>query len=245
MYRYNLQRACRKCSEDIIRGCIHCIFHYSSFLIVFDSFLQQGAAVNQSFNHGDEEAYRQIRHPAQYKAEPDAEEREQEVQRNHLLQRVGVVAGCGCRNRQQDEDQQRADNLRRDADGERQHDQKDDGDGLVEALVVFGALGIKRIVGQWVEQQEHHQQEQDAQLEDASNAAYRVCSSRPQRLLPSGNIHGNPSASSRLLIHRIRFLSSLLSVIEGAKEPFRQETAPIHFDVASKYYVICLRHLIC
>ena len=90
-----------------------------------------------------------------------------------------------------------------------------------------------------------HQQEQDAQLEDASNAAYRVCSSRPQRLLPSGNIHGNPSANSRLLIHRIRFLSSLLSVIEGAKEPFRQETAPIHFDVASKYYVICLRHLIC
>ena len=91
-----------------------------------------------------------------------------------------------------------------------------------------------------------HQQEQDAQLEDASNAAYRVCSSRPQRLLPSGNIHSNPSsASSRLLTHRIRFLSSLLSVIEGAKEPFRQETAPIHFDVASKYYVICLRHLIC
>ena len=90
-----------------------------------------------------------------------------------------------------------------------------------------------------------HQQEQDAQLEDASIAAYRVCSSRPQRLLPSGNIHGNPSASSRLLTHRIRFLSSLLSVIEGAKEPFRQETAPIHFDVASKYYVICLRHLIC
>ena len=90
-----------------------------------------------------------------------------------------------------------------------------------------------------------HQHEQDAQLEDASNAAYRVCSSRPQRLLPSGNIHGNPSASSRLLTHRIRFLSSLLSVMEGAKEPFRQETAPIHFDVASKYYVICLRHLIC
>ena len=90
-----------------------------------------------------------------------------------------------------------------------------------------------------------HQQEQDAQLEDASNAAYRVCSSRPQRLLPSGNIYGNPSASSRLLTKRIRFLSSFLSVIEGAKEPFRQETAPIHFDVASKYYVICLRHLIC
>lgn len=89
-----------------------------------------------------------------------------------------------------------------------------------------------------------HQQEQDAQLEDASNAAYRVCSSRPQRLLPSGNMHGNQSAS-RLLSNRIHLLFTLLSVIEGAKEPFRQETAPIHFDVASKYYVICLRHLIC
>ena len=89
-----------------------------------------------------------------------------------------------------------------------------------------------------------HQQEQDAQLEDASNAAYRVCSSRPQRLLPSGNMHGNQSAS-RLLSNRIHLLFTLLSAIDGAMEPFRQETAPIHFDVASKYYVICLRRLLC
>lgn len=31
---------------------------------------------------------------------------------------------------------------------------------------------------------EHKQNKQDAQLEDASTIAYRVCSNRPQRLLP-------------------------------------------------------------
>ena len=91
---------------------------------------------------------------------------------------------------------------------------------------------------------EYDQRQSDAQLENASELAYRICSSRPQRLLPSGNMHGNQSAS-RLLSNRIHLLFTLLSAIEGAMEPFRQETAPIHFDVASKYSVICLRHLIC
>ena len=91
---------------------------------------------------------------------------------------------------------------------------------------------------------EYDQRQSDAQLENASELAYRICSSRPQRLLPSGNMHGNQSAS-RLLSNRIHLLFTLLSAIDGAMEPFRQETAPIHFDVASKYYVICLRHLIC
>lgn len=97
--------------------------------------------------------------------------------------------------------------------------------------------GIKKV--------EHKQAKQDAQLEDASVLAYRVCSSRPQRLLPNGNIHGSNGAASRLLLHKIRFLSSLLTAIYGGMEPFRTESAPIHFDVASKYYVICLRHLLC
>ena len=91
---------------------------------------------------------------------------------------------------------------------------------------------------------EYDERQSDAQLENASELAYRICSSRPQRLLPSGNMHGNQSAS-RLLSNRIHLLFTLLSAIDGAMEPFRQETAPIHFDVASKYYVICLRHLIC
>jgi len=91
---------------------------------------------------------------------------------------------------------------------------------------------------------DHKQDKQAAQLEDASVAAYRVCGSRPQRLLPSGNIHSHAGAS-RLLFHRIRVLSSLSSAVFGGYEPFRLESAPIHFDVASKYYVICLRHLRC
>ena len=91
---------------------------------------------------------------------------------------------------------------------------------------------------------EHKQNRQDAQLEDASTIAYRVCSNRPQRLLPNGNIQSNPSAS-RLLFNKIKFLSSLLTTNISGMESFRMETAPIHFDVASKYYVICLRHLRC
>ena len=91
---------------------------------------------------------------------------------------------------------------------------------------------------------EHKQNKQDAQLEDASTIAYRVCSNRPQRLLPNGNIQSNPSAS-RLLFNKIKFLSSLLTTNISGMESFRMETAPIHFDVASKYYVICLRHLRC
>ena len=93
---------------------------------------------------------------------------------------------------------------------------------------------------------EHKQEKPDAQLEDASMVAYRVCSSRPQRLLPTGNIHSASShAASRLLFNKIRFLSSFLTSVFGGMETFRQETAPFHFDVASKYYVICLRHLRC
>ena len=91
---------------------------------------------------------------------------------------------------------------------------------------------------------DHKQDKPTAQLEDASTVAYRVCNSRPQRLLPSGNIHSNTGDSS-LLFNRIRVLSSLLSAIFGGYETLRLESAPIHFDVASKYYVICLRHLRC
>ena len=91
---------------------------------------------------------------------------------------------------------------------------------------------------------EYDQHQGDAQLESASELAYRICSSRPQRLLPSGNMQGNQSAS-RLLSHKFHLLFTLLSAIDGAMEPFRHETAPIHFDVASKYYVICLRRLLC
>lgn len=98
---------------------------------------------------------------------------------------------------------------------------------------------------QKVEQKEN---QHDAQLEETSQLAYRICSSRPQRLLPNGNIHschGVNGTASRLLFNRTRFLSSFLASLFGGMETSRKETAPIHFDVASKYYVICLRHLRC
>lgn len=86
------------------------------------------------------------------------------------------------------------------------------------------------------------QDKPDAQLEDASIAAYRACSNRPQRLLPSGNILSNQSVN-KLPFNRIRFLLSLFSSLSCGE--IRTESAPIHFDVACKYYVICLRHLRC
>ena len=95
-----------------------------------------------------------------------------------------------------------------------------------------------------LEKVEHKQDKPEAQINDASVLAYSVCGNRPQRLSPSGNIYANPSAS-RLSYNKIRFLSSLLSAMSSGCEPSRDESAPIHFDVASKYYVICLRHLIC
>ena len=89
---------------------------------------------------------------------------------------------------------------------------------------------------------EHKENQHEAQLEDASVLAYRVCNSRPQRLSPTGNMHAG-HAVSRLLFNRIRVLSSLL--FSNGGEVSRLESAPFHFDVASKYYVICLRHLRC
>lgn len=90
---------------------------------------------------------------------------------------------------------------------------------------------------------EHKENQHDAQLEDASILAYRACNSRPQRLSPTGNMHAGGNAVSRLLFNRTRFLSSLL--FSNGGEGSRLESAPFHFDVASKFYVICLRHLRC
>lgn len=95
-----------------------------------------------------------------------------------------------------------------------------------------------------LEKVEHKQNKPEAQINDAATLAYMVCGNRPHRLAPSGNIYANPS-TSRLSDNSIRFLSYFLSTLPSDCEPSRNESAPIHFDVASKYYVICLRHLLC
>lgn len=93
-----------------------------------------------------------------------------------------------------------------------------------------------------VQKVEHKENHHDAFLEDASTIAYRVCNSRPQRLIPTGNLYIS-HALNRLLLNKIQFLSSLFYSAFGGEA--RTESAPIHFDVAAKYYVICLRHLRC
>ena len=81
---------------------------------------------------------------------------------------------------------------------------------------------------------------QEAVLTDASHL-YRICNSRPQRLIPSWNLtlQGQQDKS---LLYKTKFYESFLLNFRGRE---RQESAPIHFDVASRYYVICLRHLVC
>lgn len=95
-----------------------------------------------------------------------------------------------------------------------------------------------------LEKVEHKQDSHEAQINDAFVLAYGACGHRPERLSPSGNIYANPSAN-RLSRNKIRILSNLLSSMPCDGEPTREESAPIHFDVASMYYVICLRHLLC
>lgn len=86
---------------------------------------------------------------------------------------------------------------------------------------------------------EQHQPEQQAVLTDNTNV-YRICCDRHQRLLPSSNTPNWQSTSK--LPYKTKFYQLLLNTFRGQE---RQESAPLHFDVAGKYYVICLRHLIC
>lgn len=88
-----------------------------------------------------------------------------------------------------------------------------------------------------VHQQDDHQ---EARFTDASNL-YRICNSRPGRLIPSWNVFSQERADKPSFYYN-KFYESFLLNFRGRK---RQESAPFHFDVASRYYVICLRHLVC
>lgn len=87
-----------------------------------------------------------------------------------------------------------------------------------------------------------HQQNdnQEATLTDASHL-YRICNSRPGRLIPSWNLTFQGEQNKPSFYYN-KFYESFLLNFRGRK---RQESAPFHFDVASRYYVICLRHLVC
>ena len=86
-------------------------------------------------------------------------------------------------------------------------------------------------------QQHHH----EATLTDASQL-YRVCSSRPQRILPSQGSRtertitpfGNLALRQHIVKHLYTYYDSRC----------RQETSPFCMSASCDYYVIALRHII-
>jgi hypothetical protein len=81
----------------------------------------------------------------------------------------------------------------------------------------------------------HH----EATLTDATNL-YRVCSSRPQRVVPSHGSSSERSAGPCPLARR-RIVEPLNSFFDSRR---RLETAPFRLSASCKYYVYALRHII-
>lgn len=69
---------------------------------------------------------------------------------------------------------------------------------------------------------------------------YRICNARPQRVLP--HFCATNTLNTKQYSYKSTFLQHFFTTFHGIE---RSESAPIHFDVASKYYIICLRHLLC
>ena len=86
-----------------------------------------------------------------------------------------------------------------------------------------------------------HQHQQEATLTDASQI-YRICSSRPQRVLPTQGAKaertitpfGSFAVRQHILTHHYSYYDSRC----------RRETAPFCMSASCDYYVIALRHII-
>ncbi len=84
--------------------------------------------------------------------------------------------------------------------------------------------------------QRHH----EATLTDATSL-YRICNTRPQRIMPT---YGSKSERS---ISHFRFLMQRhivkpLSILHDSRR--RQETAPFCLSASCHYYVLALRHIL-
>ena len=87
--------------------------------------------------------------------------------------------------------------------------------------------------------QHHHHQE--ATLTDASQM-YRICSSRPQRILPTlGSKTGRTVTPFGCFAIRQHIVKPLYSYYDSRS---RRETAPFCLSASCDYYVIALRHII-
>ena len=85
-----------------------------------------------------------------------------------------------------------------------------------------------------------HGRRNEATLNDA-RSIYRLCNTRPQRLLPT---HGSTSGKStgRLLAARRLNVKPLSSLYDGRR---RLETSPFYSSASCDYYVFALRRLLC
>ena len=87
----------------------------------------------------------------------------------------------------------------------------------------------------------HRQQPHEATLTDASQL-YRVCSSRPQRILPSqGPKTERTITPFGSFAQRQHIVKRLYSHYDSR---CRKETAPFCMSASCDYYVIALRHII-
>ncbi|MBR1389641.1 MAG: hypothetical protein IJ569_08485 [Prevotella sp.] len=82
---------------------------------------------------------------------------------------------------------------------------------------------------------QHH----EATLTDATSL-YRVCSSRPQRLLPTQGSKTERTANPCGFVRR--HIVKPLQFLHDSRR--RLETAPFSLSVSCHYYVIALRHII-
>ena len=115
---------------------------------------------------------------------------------------------------------------------------------ILTISMAFGGYGEVSATSQQrnndrIQQVGHKDHSHEAILTDGSTI-YQVCNSRPQRLLPSWSLSIHQNGSKLPFYHKL--FQSLFTHFGGKP---RCESAPFHFDVASKYYVICLRHLRC
>ena len=86
-----------------------------------------------------------------------------------------------------------------------------------------------------------HQHHHEATLTDASQL-YRICSSRPQRILPTQGTKTERTVTPfGSLAIRQHIVKSLYSYYDSR---CRQETAPFCVSAPCDYYVIALRHII-
>lgn len=84
-----------------------------------------------------------------------------------------------------------------------------------------------------------HPRHHEATLTDASSL-YRICTTRPQRVIPT---HGsNPQRSAGSCCSARRHIVKPLHYLHDSRR--RLETAPYCLSASCKYYVIALRHIL-